>query len=170
MAKLSSLALSDVLAAFTIAGLPSARDVEGLSEVLLLVRNRIRASPQVDDLGAQRLAIQKCVAPLVQWLEGEPDVIDLDVQRKTDLLWNLYSATVSRTVLADQFNLVVTNEETWNDVMTELFPRWWQTPFSRIPMLVLGTLLCLVDGNWCVGAGARSAGCFRALAVLYPGL
>ena len=121
MAKLSLLAQSDILAAFTAAGLPSARDVERLSEIFLVMRNRIRARPQVNDLGVQRLAIQKCVAPLVQWLEGEPDVIDLAVQQKVDLLWNIYSATVSRTVLADQFSLVVTNEDAWNAVMAELF-------------------------------------------------
>ena len=177
MAKLSSLALSDVLAAFTIAGLPSARDVEGLSEVLLLVRNRIRASPQVDDLGAQRLAIQKCVAPLVQWLEGEPDVIDLDVQQKTDLLWNLYSATVSRTVLADQFNLVVTNEETWDDVMTELFlgggrppspaSRCWFLEHYYAWLMVIGVLGLGLDqlvasGRWRFYILVFSSLCFGA--------
>eukprot|EP00438_Fugacium_kawagutii_P010988 Skav206619 [mRNA] locus=scaffold1562:262408:264393:+ [translate_table: standard] len=121
MAKLSALAISDAVAAFAAAGLADTRDFDALTETLLLIRNRIRASPTADDLMGQRLGIQRCVQPLVQWLDSEPDIVILDVQQKVDLLWNLYLATVSRTALADAFPLVCGNEETWNDAMTELF-------------------------------------------------
>ena len=103
MTQLSALAQSEVVTAFEAFGLSSARDLAGLSEVLLLVRNRVRASDSPEDLSGQRQAASRCVHPLAQWLEGEPDVSQLSPQQKVDLLWNLYSAAVSRTVLADKF-------------------------------------------------------------------
>eukprot|EP00438_Fugacium_kawagutii_P002149 Skav219890 [mRNA] locus=scaffold841:95156:102725:+ [translate_table: standard] len=90
MARLSALAVSDAVAAFQAAGLGDTRDFDALTEVLLTVRNRVRASPASEELASQRTAIQRCVQPLVQWLEAEADVSALDVLRKTELLWNLY--------------------------------------------------------------------------------
>eukprot|EP00438_Fugacium_kawagutii_P019969 Skav222679 [mRNA] locus=scaffold1471:12611:14497:- [translate_table: standard] len=149
MTRLSAAAVADALAAFTVAGLADGRDVESLTEVLLQVRNRVRSSPAVDDLWGQRTAIQRCVQPLVQWLSAEPDVLDLDVHRRVDLLWNLYLATVSRTAAAEAFPLICGNEETWNDTMIELFmpdPLTASTAVRR-------TRFRLGLPTWCLGMG-----------------
>ena len=122
MTRLSALAISEVVQAFALAGLgDAARDFDALTEVLLVMRNRIRASPVSEELQAQRLAIQRCVSPLVNWLEMEGDVSALGIPQKVVLLWSLYTATVSRTTLAEQFGLICGNEETWHDTMAELF-------------------------------------------------
>ena len=160
MSRLSALATSEAVAAFTVAGLNDARDYDALTEVLLLLRNRIRASPVAEDLGGQRLAIQRCVQPLVQWLEAEPDVAPLDVLRKVDLLWYLYLAAVSRTAMADSFPLICGNEETWNDTMAELFvagPTVHHASTQR-SRLRLGSPL------WTLGLGLLGVGADQMLA------
>lgn len=121
MTQLSGLALSEIATAFIHAGVSETRDVANLSEVLLLVRGRIRSGSQSSDQQMQADSIRHCVAPLVQWLDRESDISVLPVQQKVDLLWNLYSATVSRTVLADRFPLICSNEDVWNETMTSAF-------------------------------------------------
>eukprot|EP00438_Fugacium_kawagutii_P007846 Skav210111 [mRNA] locus=scaffold2194:62563:65494:+ [translate_table: standard] len=187
MTRLSAAALDDVAAAFAGAGLSEARDQTSLTEVLLLVRSRIRSTTATADLHSQRVAIQRCVSPLIAWLEAEPDVAALPMEQKVELLWGIYSATVSRTSLADFFPLVCSNEETWNDVMSELWtvgPRatsvaparnwfgvrkhWW---------LLLAGLVVLFDqylasGRWRFYSMLFSTSCFGlafALWYFFPG-
>ncbi len=121
MTQLSGLALSEISTAFSHAGVSETRDIAGLTETLLLVRGRVRSGSQSTIQQAQVDSIRHCVTPLVQWLDREPDIAILPVQQKVDLLWNLYSATVSRTVLADRFPLVCSNEDLWNETMTGVF-------------------------------------------------
>lgn len=123
MTQLSAAALGDISEAFLLAGLDGTRDVAGLTEILLLVRSRARNSSLSDDLGVQQSSIQHCVAPLVEWLEKERDISQLTVRQRVDLLWNLYTATVSRTVLADKFSHVCSSEDIWNETMSPLFHR-----------------------------------------------
>lgn len=121
MTRLSALALEEVAASFSRAGVSEVRDQASLTETLILVRNRVRSSTATQDLASQRIAIQRCVSPLIAWLENEPDIAALSLGQKVDLLWNLYSASVSRTTLADNFPLICGSEETWNDTMSELW-------------------------------------------------
>ena len=94
MTQLSALAQSEILAALDASGVGGARDIAGLTEVLLVVRNRVRASASPDDLASQRQAIGRCVHPLILWLEAEPDIAVLAVSQKVELLWNLYTAAM----------------------------------------------------------------------------
>ena len=164
MTQLSGLALSEISTAFLHAGVSETRDIAGLSETLLLVRSRVRNGSQSSDQQSQTDSIRHCVTPLVQWLDKEPDIVILPVQQKVDLLWNLYSATVSRTVLADRFPLVCSNEDVWNETMTSVFmeggvlesptanPKWF---IRWLPVIlgVVGCALILMDqyldsGRW----------------------
>ena len=164
MTQLSGLALSEIATAFIHAGVSETRDVASLSEVLLVVRGRIRNGSQSSDHQIQADSIRHCVTPLVQWLDRESDISILPVQQKVDLLWNLYSATVSRTVLADRFPLICSNEDVWNDTMTSAFmtggvhesqpadQKWF---LRRLPLTLglLGCVLILLDqfltsGRW----------------------
>ena len=164
MTQLSALAQSEIVSALELAGVSSARDLAGLSEVLLLVRSRVRSTLSSDDLAGQRLGLARCVQPLVQWLDGEQDISLLSAQQKTDLLWNLYTASVSRTVLAEKFALVCTNEGVWNETMLGLFsnpemagsphaPTHWLIRYHDVVLLVLGSIGFLADqyltsGRW----------------------
>ncbi len=121
MTQLSAVALAEISEAFLHAGLDEARDMAGLTEILLLVRSRVRSSSVSDDVGVQQSSIQRCVAPLVEWLEKERDISQLAIRQRADLLWNLYSASVSRTVLADKFPQICSSEDIWNETMTPLF-------------------------------------------------
>ena len=164
MTQLSALAQSEIVSALELAGVSSARDLAGLSEVLLLVRSRVRSTLSPDDLAGQKLGLSRCVQPLVQWLEGEQDIFLLTAQQKTDLLWNLYTASVSRTVLAEKFALVCTNDTVWNETMLGLFsnpemagslhaPTHWLIRYHDVVLLVLGCIGFLADhyltsGRW----------------------
>ena len=164
MTQLSAAALAEVNEAFLFAGLEETKDMAGLTEVLMLVRGRVRSSIQSEDLKTQQSSIQRCVGPLIDWLEKESDVMQMTVRQRVDLLWNLYSASVSRTVLADRFSLVCSNEDIWNDTMTPLFQssgiadplrerRHWAIRFADILLMLAGLsgfLLdqMLVSGRW----------------------
>ena len=155
MTQLSALALSEVSAAFTHAGLEDARDMQGLVEVLMMVRNRIRSCSDGGQLQTQQQSLQRCLQPLVQWLSSESDVANLTQQQKTDLVWNLYTATVSRTVLADKFPLVCSSEDTWNNTVSGLFgaggsqiysdqQRHWVLRYLDVLLMLTGLLgFCL---------------------------
>lgn len=151
MTQLSALALSEIGAAFTHAGLDGAHDMQGLTEILMTVRNRVRSCSDGPSLQSQQLAIQRCLLPLVQWLQGEPDVVTLSAQQKTDLLWNLYTATVSRTVLADKFPLICSSEDNWNATVSGLFgaggnqlsleqQRHWVLRYLDVLLMLVGIL------------------------------
>ena len=183
MTQLSALAQSEILAALDASGVGGARDIAGLTEVLLVVRNRVRASASPDDLASQRQAIGRCVHPLILWLEAEPDIAVLAVSQKVELLWNLYTAAMSRTVLADKFPLVCTNESVWNDTMTNLFQSsemtgslhghtHWLIRFHDVVLMVLGMLGFLADsfissGRWRFYLLVASTLCFGLGALLW---
>ena len=155
MSQLSALALSEVSAAFTHAGLEDARDMQSLTEVLVLVRTRLRSCSDSGTLQAQQQSLQRCLLPLVQWLIQEPDVANLTQQQKTDLVWNLYTATVSRTVLADKFPMICSSEEVWNSTVSGLFvtgdtmlsmdqQRHWVLRYLDVLLMLMGLVgFCL---------------------------
>ena len=118
---LSQQAISDALQGFQHAGLSDTRDVEGLNEVLTLVRSRARNGAGMAEVTAQRTCLTRALQPLAEWLMTQTDVAVLDTNAKCALVWNLYTASVSRTVCADYFNHFTTSEEAWNQVVSTLF-------------------------------------------------
>ena len=120
MARLSQQALTDALQAIQQAGGSDDRDHDLPEEALIATRNRVKASPRADTLLEQRAGMTRCLQPLVNWLEGENDLKDIDLDMKSDLIWNLYSSSVSRTQGADAFPLVVGNIENWTSVIREI--------------------------------------------------
>lgn len=120
MARLSQQALTDALSAASQAGGDRERDAEALEEALLATRNRVRGVPTGDTLPEQRAAMIRILAPLMSWVTSEPDLAALPLEVKSDLLWNLYAACMSRTRNADALPLVTGNLETWHDVVATL--------------------------------------------------
>eukprot|EP00434_Breviolum_minutum_P026310 symbB.v1.2.023253.t2/scaffold2112.1/size106475/3 len=169
--------------AFGMSGLDATRDMAELMEVLVLVRSRVRSSSSTDDVLGQQTAIQRCVGPLIVWLEKERDVGQLTVRQRVDLLWNIYSATVSRTVLAEKFPLVCSNEDLWNETMTPLFQsggiaepfrerRHWAIRFADVLLMLAGLGGFLLDqlitsGRWRFYIIIGSTMCFGLGALLW---
>ena len=58
--------------------------------------------------------------PLSNWIDGEPDLAGLAADAHSDLLWNMYAATMARTQGADSFPLVTGNLDVWNEVVSSL--------------------------------------------------
>ena len=183
MTQLSAAALSDISDAFSMAGLDGSRDVAGLTEILLLVRSRVRGSSASEELRVQQSSIQHCVSPLVEWLEKESDVSQLTVRQRVDLLWNLYSAAVSRTVLADKFPQVCSNEDIWNETMGPLFHRGglaephrerrhWVIRYFDVLLMLAGLVGFMLDqgllsGRWRFYLIVGSTLCFGLGALLW---
>ena len=183
MTQLSAVAMSEIGEAFGMSGLDGTRDMAELMEVLVLVRSRVRSSSTTDDVLGQQTAIQRCVGPLIVWLEKERDVGQLTVRQRVDLLWNIYSATVSRTVLAEKFPLVCSNEDLWNETMTPLFQsggiaepfrerRHWAIRFADVLLMLAGLGGFLLDqlitsGRWRFYIIIGSTMCFGLGALLW---
>ncbi len=166
MARLSQQALSEAAQSFLHAGVTDVRDMDSLHEALQLVRGRVRDTPASDDLTAQRHGMARSLQPLVVWMSSETDLASLGFQARSDLTWNLYTATMSRTAGADAFPLVTASEDAWNEVMLQalgpagLTPEQVQTPCQTgfravVPwvLLVGGGLLLMLDawvlsGRW----------------------
>lgn len=144
MSQLSALALSEVSAAFTHAGLEDARDMQSLTEVLVLVRARLRGCSDSGSLQVQQQSLQRCLLPLVQWLIQEPDVANLTQQQNTDLVWNLY-----------KFPMICSSEEVWNNTVSGLFvtggtvlamdqQRHWVLRYLDVLLMLMGLVgFCL---------------------------
>ena len=134
MARLSQQALGEATQAFLHAGVSDVRDMDALHEALQLVRSRVRDTPTSDDLTAQRHGLARAIQPVVAWMANESDLLVLGFQARSDLLWNLYTAAMSRTAGADAFPLVTASEDSWNEVMLQalgppgLTPEPVQTP------------------------------------------
>jgi len=121
MLRLSQQSLSDVALAFAHAGLSEVRDMSSLSEVLLLLRSRIRESAAGTDFTTQQLGLIRAIQPLVQWMQQQDDIQSLPILSKCELAWNIYTAAVSRTSGADSFPLVTASEEAWNEALSRAF-------------------------------------------------
>lgn len=122
MARLSQQALNDAFQAIQQAGGAAGKNPDLLEEALLATRNRVRAAPRVDSLDGQRAALSRCLWPLHAWVENEPDLRDLPPDVRSDLLWNLYTACISRTQGADAFPLITQDPEVWYEMITLLEP------------------------------------------------
>ncbi len=120
MARLSQQALSDAISAVVQASDNADRDVDLLEEALLATRNRVRASGQHDTLAGQRTSMARCLMPLSNWIDGEADLMGLADEARSDLMWNMYAATMARTQGADSFPLVTGNLDVWNEVVSSL--------------------------------------------------
>lgn len=120
MARLSQQALTDAISAVVQASGNSDRDVELLEEALLATRNRVRSAGQHDSLAGQRTGMARCLMPLSNWIDGEADLARLADDARSDLLWNMYCATMARTQGADSFPLIIDNLDVWNEVVSSL--------------------------------------------------
>ena len=119
MARLSQQALGEVTQAFLSSGVSDVRNMEVLHETLMILRSRVRDTPSCDDLAAQKHGMLRSIQPLVNWVLAEADLAGLGFQTKSDLIWNLYTATMSRTAGADAFPQVTGSEELWNEVVMQ---------------------------------------------------
>ena len=152
MARLSQQALGEAMQAFTLAGVTDVRDMDALHESLQLVRGRVRDTPASDDLTAQKHGMARAIQPLVVWLSSESDLTALGFQARSDLVWNLYTAAMSRTAGADAFPLVTASEDIWNEVMLQalgppgLTPEPVQTP-CKIGVRTLYPWVLVVGGG-----------------------
>ncbi len=183
MTQLSAAALGDISEALQLAGLDGARDVAGLTEILMLVRSRVRSGSLSDELGVQQSSIQHCISPLVDWLEKERDFRQLAVRQKVDLVWNLYSATVSRTVLAEKFTQVCSSEDIWYETVSPLFHRGgiaeplqerrhWAIRYIDVLLMLAGSCGFMLDqvilsGRWRFYLLVGSTLCFGLGALLW---
>ena len=120
MARLSQQALSDAISAVVQASGNAERDVELLEEALLATRNRVRAAGQHDTLAGQRAGLIRCLLPLSNWIDGEADLVGLADDARSDLIWNMYAATMARTQGADSFPLITGDLDAWNEVAGSL--------------------------------------------------
>lgn len=73
-------------------------------------------------LSQQRAGLSRALGPLVTWIDREPSLRNLDVATRSDLLWNLFTAGVSRTQSAESFPLVTGDENQWNDLVNTIVP------------------------------------------------
>ena len=119
MLRLSQQAVSDVAQSFTHAGITNVRDMNSLQEVLLLTRTRVRDSTAGDDFDSQRTGLIRAIQPLVQWLLSQSDVVELPLSVQCELVWNIYTAAMSRTNGADAFSLITASEEAWNEAVSQ---------------------------------------------------
>lgn len=120
MARLSQQALTDAIQAIQQAGGRDDRDLDLLEEALMATRNRVKAAPKADTLLEQRAGMTRCLQPLVTWLEGEADLKDIDLETRSDLLWNLYASSIARTQGAEAFQLVTGSVDNWTSVIREI--------------------------------------------------
>lgn len=119
MARLSQQALGEVAQAFLSSGVSDVRNMEVLHETLMILRSRVRDTPACDDLAAQKHGMSRAIQPLVNWILAEADLADLGFQAKSDLIWNLYTATMSRTAGAEAFPRVTGSEDVWNEIVMQ---------------------------------------------------
>lgn len=122
MSLLSQQAVADAITAVVQASGTAPNNQTGLEEAIVSVRNRIRTAGRVETLQQQKAALSRVLVPLITWLETEPLLTDLDSNTKSDLLWNIYTAGVSRTQAAEAFPLVRSDENQWNDLVRSLTP------------------------------------------------
>lgn len=117
--SLSQQALSDALTAIAQAG-GVTRDVIGLEEVLLATRNRIRTNGDAPTIALQRAGMARCLMPIGAWVAAEPSLQGLSSEVRSDVIWNLYIAAVSRTQAADAFPQLTGDLSVWSEVVAGL--------------------------------------------------
>lgn len=153
MTILSQQAHSDAISAAIQAGGNQPQDPSGLEEALITLRSRIRSSGRLGTLGQQKAALSRALAPLVLWISREPSLSRLEPLTRSDLLWNLFTAGVSRTQSADAFPLVTNDELQWNELVSNLAAPTEElaeqpdnkTGSWHLQVLVLGLLFMALD-------------------------
>lgn len=121
MDRLSQQALAELSEAFLHAGTTDVRDMEALSDILVLLRGRVRPCLNQTEAAEQRASLLGCLAPLGQWMMAEQDLEQLPIRERSDLLWNIYTAALSRTAGAEAFDRITGDEQAWHDMAAELF-------------------------------------------------
>lgn len=169
MDRLSQQAISELSEAFLHAGTTDVRDMENLTNILTLLRSRVRACLSQTDAAEQRTNLARCITPLVQWMMGEPDLAQLTAIERSDLLWNIYTAALSRTAGAEAFDQITGDERAWQEMSAELFQRMAPTsghsgqPTSMVTqrsfpwhlyMIVIGLSTLLLD-QWLLSGRMR---------------
>ncbi len=121
MDRLSQQAISELSEAFLHAGTTDVRDMETLTNILTLLRSRVRGCVGQTDAAEQRASLVRCITPLAQWMMGEPDLAQLTTNERSDLMWNIYTAALSRTAGAEAFEQITGDERLWHEMSAELF-------------------------------------------------
>lgn len=117
MARLSQQALTDAAQAIQQAGGGAVTDMEMLEETLQSVRLRVRSAEHHGPTEAQPQGMIRAVRPTWHYVFGLPELAHVGGETKSDLCWNLYAASVSRTANADAFPDVTGSVEMWQNVM-----------------------------------------------------
>lgn len=156
MTMLSQQALQDAITATVQASGSAPEDQAGLEEALLTLRSRIRSAGRLDTLVQQRAGLSRALGPLVTWIDREPLLRTLDQGTRSDLLWNLFTAGVSRTQSAESFPLITGDEAQWSDLVSglssaapppEVMVQRSATGILHLQVLLLG-LICLAADPW----------------------
>lgn len=141
--------------------------VPELKDVMSNTRSRIRNNADGKGISEDTNMLAHCSQPIAEFLSLVVAGAGLDEADRSTLLWNVYSATVSRTKLASKFSAVTDSEEVWEDMMAilrnveqdELKLRWPWLSYWK----VLGYLLVLAAlsgaGTQLVSAGRSHFWC-----------
>ena len=120
MDRLSQQAITELSEAFLHAGVTDVRDMERLTNILTLLRSRVRSCLSQTNFTEQRESFIRCITPVVQWMLSEGDLAQLPIKEQSDLLWSIYTATLSRTAGADAFDQITGDEKVWEETTTNL--------------------------------------------------
>ena len=91
-----------------------------LKEAMLTVRNRLRSQQDNQGRGEDVNTMAYCLQPLWDWQSVHVSALGLDSDDVSNLTWNLFCATVSRTKLAEKFAAVADDSGAWEEMMVLL--------------------------------------------------
>ena len=120
MARPAQQSLSDAAQALRQAGVTSDADQDGLEELLLTVRARVRAADHHGTVEAQRLGALKSLRPIWSFVNAQPELQNISIDVKSDLCWNLFAASLARTANSDAFPEVTGDLNAWQQMIDTL--------------------------------------------------
>lgn len=120
MSRLAQQAVTDATQALTQAGASGPVDQDALEEALQSVRMRVRTADHHGSADAQRQGLIRTLRPLWHFVCSQPELAHIPMDVRSDLVWNLYAASMARTANADAFPTYTSDVAAWQEVMDSL--------------------------------------------------